>query len=72
MRYGPTMSSDLLIGLIALAAAFVLLLLGLPNRLGESPRFLQFSAAPMVYPAIILIFIGMAVAELMTWATRFF
>jgi hypothetical protein len=32
------MSRDLLIGLISLAAALVLLFLGLPNRREESPR----------------------------------
>jgi hypothetical protein len=66
------MSRDLLIGLTSLAAALVLLFLGLPNRRGENPRLLRFYAAPMVYPAIILIFIGMAFAELITWAARFF
>ena len=68
----PPMSRDLPIGLISLAAALVLLFLGLPNRRGESPRFLRFYAAPMIYPAIIPIFFGMAFAELITWAARFF
>jgi hypothetical protein len=53
------MSRDLLIGLISLAAALVLLFLGLPNRREESPPLLRFYAAPMIYPAIILIFLGM-------------
>jgi hypothetical protein len=73
MRFSvPAMSRDLMIGLISLAAALVLLFLGLPNRRGESLRFLRFYAAPMIYPAIILIFLGMGVAELITWAAQFF
>jgi hypothetical protein len=36
------MTQHLLIGLVSLAAAFVLLFVGLPNREGKSPRFLRF------------------------------
>jgi hypothetical protein len=42
------MTQDLLIGLVALAAAAGPFVVALPNRYGESPRFLQFYAAPMV------------------------
>jgi hypothetical protein len=63
---------DLLVGLVALAVAVVLLAVGLPNRRGESPRFLRAYAAPMLYPAIILVFIAIGVAELISWAARVF
>jgi hypothetical protein len=49
------MTQDLLIGLVAVALGAGLLVVGLPNRQGESPRFLQSYAAPMLYPAAILI-----------------
>ena len=39
-----------LIGTALFAAAAVLFYLGLPNRAGESPRFLRFELAPMLYP----------------------
>ena len=49
------MWDGLLIGLIpVIATGFGLLMLGLPNRLGESPRFLQGSLSPMLYPPVIL------------------
>ena len=63
------MTQDLLVGLAALAIAIGLFVVGLPNKYGESPRFLQFYAAPMLYPAVVLIFFAIAVAELVAWAT---
>jgi hypothetical protein len=63
-----TVTQHLLIGLVSLAAAFVLLFMGLPNRQGESPRFLQFRAAPMLYPAAVLVFLAIGLAELISWA----
>ena len=62
------MTQHLLIGLVSLAAAFVLLFVGLPNRRGESPRFLRFQAAPMLYPAAVLVFLAIGLAELISWA----
>lgn len=66
------MIEDLLVGLVALAVAVVLLVVGLPNRRGESRRFLRSYAAPMLYPAIILVFVAIGVAELISWAARVF
>ena len=62
------MIQDLLIGIVALAIAAGLFVIALPNRYGESPRFLQFYAAQMVYPAVVLVFLGLGVAELISWA----
>jgi hypothetical protein len=62
------MTQDLLIGLVALVIAAGLFAIALPNRYGESPRFLQFYAAPMIYPATVLVFLGLGVAELIAWA----
>jgi hypothetical protein len=58
---------DLLIGIVALAIAAGLFVIALPNRYAESPRFLQFYAAPMVYPAGVLVFLGLGVAALISW-----
>jgi hypothetical protein len=73
--YGRTLAAnaesnviqDLLIGIVALTIAAGLFVIALPNRYGESPRFLQFYAAPMVYPAAVL-FLALGVAELISWA----
>ena len=62
------MTHDLLIGVVALIAAALLFIVGLPTKHGESPRFLQFYAAPMVYPAVVLIFLALGIAELIVWA----
>jgi hypothetical protein len=53
---------DLLIGIAALIIAAGLFATALPNKYGESPRFLQSYAAPMVYPAAVLIFLALGVA----------
>jgi hypothetical protein len=58
----------LLIGVVALIIAAGLFVIALPNRYGESPRWLQFYAAPMVYPAAVLVFLGLGAAELISWA----
>jgi hypothetical protein len=62
------MTQELLIGIAALGAAIGLLIVALPKRQGESPRFLQFYAAPMIYPAVVLIVFALAAAQLITWA----
>ena len=62
------MTPDLLIGIVALIIAAGLFLIALPNRYGESPRYLRSYAAPMVYPAAVLIFLALGVAELISWA----
>jgi hypothetical protein len=58
----------LLIGIVALAVAAGLLLVARPNRHGESPQFLQFYAAPMVYPSVVLAFLVLGITELIVWA----
>lgn len=60
---------DLLIGIVALIIAAGLFVTALPNKYGESPKFLQSYAAPMVYPAAVLIFLALGVAEFISWAT---
>lgn len=50
-------------------AAAVLMYLGLPNRAGESPRFLRFQAAPLLYPPLI---IALLVGSLAAFLTAYF
>lgn len=57
---------DLLIGLILFAVAGVLLFIGRPNKSGVHPRFLQFEAATVLYPPVILVFFVMGGAEVIT------
>jgi hypothetical protein len=58
----------LLIGLFAIVTGVGLLMLGLPDRRGESPRFLQGSLSPILYPPVILVFLAVGIAELIAWA----
>jgi len=60
------MSQELLIGTVSLAIAAGLIFIGLPDKNGVSPRFLQFEAAMILYPPLIMVFLVGGVAELMT------
>ena len=60
------MSQELLIGAISLAIAAGLIFVGRPNKDGVSPRFLQFEAALVLYPPLIMIFLVGGAAELLT------
>lgn len=64
------MTEDLVIGAVSLAIAAVLIFLGWPSKSGESPRFLRFQAAMVVYPPIILVFLVGGIAELVTALLR--
>ena len=60
------MSQELLIGAVSLVIAAGLIFIGLPDKNGVSPRFLQFEAAMILYPPIIMVFLVGGAAELMT------
>jgi hypothetical protein len=62
------MWDHLLIGLFAIATGFGLLMLGLPNRRGESPRFLQGASLSILYAPVVLVFLVVGIAELIAWA----
>jgi hypothetical protein len=55
-----------LIGVAMIAAAGVLIFIGLPNRAGEHPKFLRFDAALVLYPPVILSFLGLGAAALIS------
>jgi hypothetical protein len=55
-----------LIGVLALATGFGLIMIGRPRH-GISPRFLRFESAPMLSPAV-LVFFAVGIAELFAWA----
>jgi hypothetical protein len=64
------MWEHVLIGLLALATGFGLLMLGLPNRRGERPRFLQGSRLPILYPPVVMVFLIVGIAELTAATTK--
>lgn len=53
-------------GIAMLAIAAALIYVGRPDRAGEHPKFLRFDAALVLYPPIILVFIGLGVAALIS------
>lgn len=58
------MTEDILIGGVLLAIAGGLLFVGLPNKAGESPRFLRFDSSLVLYPPLIITFFAGGFAEL--------
>ena len=59
------MNYHLLIGSLLLAIACVLVFIGMPNKSGQHPRFLQFEASIVLYPPVILVFFAMGAAEVL-------
>lgn len=53
-------------GIAMLAIAAVLIYFGRPNGNGVHPKFLRFDAALVLYPPIILVFIGLGTAALIS------
>jgi hypothetical protein len=64
------MNEDILIGVVLLAIAAGLIFIGLPNRAGVSPRFLQFDAALVLFPPVVLTFLAGGFAELIAGLLR--
>ena len=60
------MGNSYLVGAALFIAAAFLLYVGLPNREGESPRFLRFEAAPLLYPPIIIALLVGSIAMILT------
>jgi hypothetical protein len=58
--------SNVLVSAISFALAGVLLFVAMPDRHGVSPRFLRFEAAPILYPPVILVFLAMGAANLIS------
>lgn len=54
-------------GIVLIAIAIALLFLGLPDKSGQHLRFLQFEAAVVLYPPVIVVFFVMGAAEIITW-----
>jgi hypothetical protein len=59
------LTSDLVVGIGALVLGFALVWFGMPNKVGEHPRFLHSEFVQMVYPAAALAFIVIGGAELL-------
>ena len=57
--------SELSVGFGMLVAGFALLWLAMPTMFGDSPRFLRNQFVQMIYPAIVLTFMVLGVAELL-------
>ena len=55
---------SLAIGLVMLLAAALLIYSGRPDKEGNSPRFLQFGPALVLYPPAVLVVFAFGAAEL--------
>jgi len=64
------MGEDILIGVALLAIAAGLIFIGRPDRAGVHTRFLQFDAALVLYPPVVLVFFAGGVVELIAGLLR--
>ncbi|MET4278786.1 hypothetical protein ABIB68_007167 [Bradyrhizobium sp. F1.2.2] len=53
-------------GAAMLAIGAILIVIGRPNRAGEPPRFLRFGAALVLYPPLILTFVALGAAAVIS------
>lgn len=53
-------------GLLMLTVAAILIVIGLPNKAGEHPKFLRFGPALVLYPPFILVFIALGAAAVIS------
>lgn len=58
----------MLIGSVLIGAGIALIYAGLPDKNGESPRFLRYGPALVTYPPLILVLLGLGVAEFISSA----
>ena len=50
-----------------LAVAFLLIWVGRPHKGGDHPKFLQFHAALVLYPPVVLTFLALGTAAVHFW-----
>jgi hypothetical protein len=60
------MAANLLLGTASLVIAAALVFIGLPGKGGHTLRFVRAETGPMIYPAVILVFIAVGAAEVIT------
>ncbi|HET9715717.1 MAG TPA: hypothetical protein VFP60_05975 [Pseudolabrys sp.] len=59
--------NDLLIGIVLIAIGCVLVFIARPNKSGQHPYFLRFESSMVLYPPVIMIFLVIGAAEVLTW-----
>jgi hypothetical protein len=60
------MSMNLYTGMVMLAAAFLLIWVGRPNKAGIHRKFLRFNAALVLYPPLVLVCFAFGVAAIIS------
>jgi hypothetical protein len=59
------LASELITGIGALVICFAMIWVGMPNKSGQNPRLLRLGFMQMTYPAIVLMFFVIGVAQLL-------
>ena len=54
------------IGLALIGIAILLIVIGRPNKAGVHPRFMQFGAASVLYPPLIMVFFAFGAAAVIS------
>ena len=62
--------NHLVVGVILVLLAVGLLYIGMPNKAGQHPRFLQFEASLVLYPPVILVFVAFGMAAIISGLLR--
>jgi hypothetical protein len=57
---------NLYTGIAMLAVAFLLIWVGRPDKAGVHPSFLRFHAALVLYPPIIIVFLALGTAAIVS------
>jgi hypothetical protein len=58
--------NNLVIGVVLVSVAVGLIFIGRPNRAGQHPRFLQFEASLVLFPPVILVFVALGAAAIIS------
>ena len=58
--------NNLVIGVVLVSVAVGLIFIGRPNKAGRHPRFLQFEASLVLFPPLILVFVALGMAAIVS------
>ena len=58
--------NNLAIGVVLVSVAVGLIFIGRPNKAGQHPRFLQFEASLVLFPPVILVFVALGMAAIIS------
>ena len=58
--------NQLVVGFALVTLAIALVFIGRPNKAGQHPRFLQFEASLVLFPPVVLVFVALGIAAIIS------